>query len=524
MKRSRLVGAVLAFGVAALLTSTHPSVHAQSRPNIVLLMVDDLGVGMLRTMVDRGMMPNVKTYLVDSGYEFTQSFVTRSLGTPSRATSLTGLYPHNHGVLGHLNETNGGISRFNATSTIATWLKGGGYRTGYIGKYLSGYGEWTSRTYVPPGWDDWAATLEPNNHSMDNYQVNHNGVITDFGPIYQQYGDVAHQMNVLTLQAGSFVRAAPLALRPFFLYLAPPAVNMELPFVNECPIADTPLWGGNFWGATARPPVRYYNTIFGNTTSFPLPMPPSFSEADVSDKPAWVQANPMMTAEDTDCLQKNYWRRLESLRAIDDMLGYVVQALQATGALSNTVIMLTSDDGLYLGEHRLGEKSSAYEESIRVPLYIRVPWSLGQRQVHHLVLNNDLAPTIAAFASVIPWLTPDGRSLLPLIANPSTPSWRKAFLVEHWFEVDVALTTAPTLFALRSGAATRPRLFVQYPTVTSGAASEFYDLTVDPFQLDNVVSDPARASEVLRMEQFLNAMKTCRGVTCSILEGLFTFN
>lgn len=524
MNRSRLVAAALALCLALVLTSVRGPVQAQGRPNIVMFMVDDLSVGTLKTMVDRGMLPNIKTYLTNPGYEFVQSFVTRSLGTPSRATSLTGLYAHNHGVLGHLNETNGGISRFNDSSTVATWLKAGGYRTGYVGKYLGGYGTWTAPTYVPPGWDDWAGVLEPSNHSMDNYRVNRNGTVTDFGPLYQQYGDVAHQMNILTLQSGLFVYNAPLYLRPFFLYLAPPAINMEMPFYNECPSTEAPFWGGNFWGATARPPSRYVNTIFGNTTDFPLPMPPSFNEEDTSDKPDWVQASPMLTAEDTDCLQRNYWRRLESLRAVDDMVGFVVQALQSTGALSNTVIILTSDNGLYLGEHRLGEKSSAYEESIRVPLYIRMPSNSVPRQIHHLVTNNDLVPTIMQLAGVIPGFTPDGRSLLPLIQNPSTTSWRRAFLIEHWSEVDIPTTTAPTLFGLRSGASTRPRLFVRYPSVTSGVASELYDLTIDPFQLTNRAGDPDRAAEASRMELFVNSLKTCRGLGCALVENLFSFN
>jgi arylsulfatase A-like enzyme len=524
LKRSRLVAVLVALGLAAALAFAGPRLHAQSRPNIILLMVDDLSVDILKTMIDKGMMPNVKSYVTDQSNEFVQSFVTRSLGTPSRATSLNGLYAHNHGVLGHLNETNGGISRFNATSTIATWLKAGGYRTGYIGKYLSGYGTWTSPTYVPPGWDDWTVTLEPNNHSMDNYKVNRNGTVTDYGPYYQQYGDVFHQMNILTLQSSLFVRTAPLYLRPFFLYLAPPAINMEIPFYNECPNTTAVFWGGNFWGATARSPVRYFNSIFGNASDFSLPLAPSFNELDTTDKPDWVQTNPMLTADDADCLQKNYWRRLESLRAFDDMVGYLVQALQSTGAWSNTVIMLTSDNGLYLGEHRLGEKSSAYEESIRVPLYIRMPGMTAPRQIHHLVLNNDLAPTIASLAGVVPWQTPDGRSLLPLMQNPNTTAWRKAFLVEHWSEVDLPTTTAPTLFALRSGAATRPRLFVRYPDVPSGISSELYDLIVDPFEMTNMAGDPARAAEALRMEQFLNALKTCRGLTCTILESIFTFD
>lgn len=517
-------GATFAAAVVGIGLGLHTtSPEAQTRPNIVLIMVDDLNVRTLQTMVDKGLMPNVKAHLIDAGYGFTESFVTRSMGVPSRVTSLTGQYAHNHGVLGHLNQTNGGISRFNASSTVATWLRGSGYRTGYVGKYLSGYGTWTSPTYVPPGWDDWAGLLEPNYHSMDAYQFNYNGSIVDFKLLNQLTGGAYYQTDLVTVQAGNFIAAAPQYQRPFFLYVAPAAINMEYPWYNECSNPTAPLWGGNFWGATGRPAARHRDTIFGNTTEFAVPRSPSFNEADVSDKPAWVQRNPLLTATDTDCLQKNYWRRLEMLRSVDDLVGYVVRSLQATGALTNTVILFTSDDGLYYGEHRLGEKSSAYEESIRVPLYIRAPWTTVSRQVHKLVLNNDLAPTIANLAGVTPWHAVDGRSLVPLLQNPDLASWRRIFLLEHWFEVDVLTTTAPTLFAVRTDA-TVPRTFVRYPTESEGLTSELYDLSLDPYQLENVAADPARQTEAVRLELWLNALRTCKGIGCAFIENVFSFD
>jgi N-acetylglucosamine-6-sulfatase len=522
MRMRRVVQAVVfAATLAAVLWLQTETGRTQARPNVVLLVIDDLNVRTLQTMVDKGLMPNLKTHVIDKAYNFTEAYVTRSMGVPSRATSLTGLYAHNHGVLGHLNETNGGISRFNASSTIGTWLRGGGYRTGYIGKYLSGYGTYTSPTYVPPGWDSWTGLLEPNYHSMDAYALNFNGSVIDFTAINQATGGAYYQTDLLTLQAGNFISAAPLFGKPFFLYLAPTAVNMELPFQNECPDGSA-LWGGNFWGATGRPAARHLNTIYGNTTDFAVPQSPSFNEEDVSDKPLWVGANPRLTAEDIDCLQRNYWRRLEMLRSVDDMVGYVFARLQATGALANTVVIVTSDNGLYFGEHRFGEKSSAYEESIRVPLYIRAPWTSVPRTVTKIALNNDLAPTIAGLASVLPWHVPDGRSLVPVLENPNIASWRKIFLIEHWFEVPVTWTTAPTVFAVRTDAS-RPRLFARYPTVTEGLQAELYDMSVDPFQLGNLIQDPARQAEATRLELWLNALKTCRGLTCGLIENLFTF-
>lgn len=510
--------------LALLLGAQNATSQTSSRPNIVLITVDELNVGTLATMVSKGLMPSVKTHLIDSGYAFTESFVTRSNGNPSRATSLTGQYAHNHGVLGWLNETNGGISRFNDSSTVATWLRAAGYRTGYVGKYLAGYGTWTAPTYVPPGWDSWTATLEPNYHSMYEYELNYNGRIIDFAPLNQLSGGAYYQTNVVTLQAGNFIAASQQDRRPFFLYVAPAAINMEIPWYNECPDPSMLLWGGNFWGATGRPAPRHLDTIFGNTADFPLPQPPSFNEEDVSDKPDWIQSSPLLTPADIDCLQKNYWRRLEMLRSTDDLVGYIMQVLQVTGTLSNTVIIFTSDNGLYYGEHRLGEKSSAYDESIRVPLYIRAPWTSTPRQVTKPVLNNDLAPTIAHLAGATPWHAVDGRSLVPLLQNPDMTSWRKIFLIEHWSEGGGLVTplAPPTLFAVRTDAS-RPRLLVRYPDVAAGLAAELYDLTVDPSQLVNVVTDPAREAETARLDLWLNALKTCRGLECVVIENLFSF-
>ena len=165
------------------------------------------------------MPPNVKAQFVDQGFTFTESFVT-ALRRPSRATSLTGQYAHNHGVLGHANETNGGISRFNASSTVATWLRTSGYRTGYAGKYLSGYGTWTAPTYVPPGWDNWLGTLEPNYHSMYDYSVNYNGAVIDFGPLNEASGNAFYQTDLIAAQAGNFI-ATP-SSKPFSGWRRPP--------------------------------------------------------------------------------------------------------------------------------------------------------------------------------------------------------------------------------------------------------------------------------------------------------------
>jgi N-acetylglucosamine-6-sulfatase len=516
----------LATALAVVVSFIIPaSATAQTRPNIVVIMVDDLDVGSLGTLVTKGMMPNVKRYLLDVGFNFTNSFVTNALCCPSRATFLTGQYPHNHGVRSNIPPL-GSVTQFNELSTVATWMKEAGYRTGYIGKYLNGYGSLKS-PYVPPGWDDWRALLDLTTYSMYKYKLFLNGTIIDVGAISDAVGNVPalYQTDVLTLFAADFIAKAPFHLRPFFLAVNPTAPHIELdPIYNECAdSADPSPFGGNWWGATVQPAPRHKDTVFGDEVNFALPQRPSFNEADVADKPAWVQSNPELTDTDVACLQKQYWRELESIRAVDDMVGYLFTALQSTNAIGNTVVIFTSDNGLMHGQHRLSQKLAPYEPSIRVPLLIRTPSNSRAVTVPAIVLNNDLAPTIANFGLAARSHIVDGRSLIPLLQNPLQP-WRSAFLVEQWHDLEMfgGMTLPPDYAAIRSGGAV-PKLFVKYPTVTTGVAGELYDLSVDPDQLENRFGDPSNATLIGQMDPWLSALQACRGLDCAILESYFPY-
>ena len=274
-----------------------------------------------------------------------------------------------------------------------------------------------------------------------------------------------------------------------------------------------------------KPPARHRDTVFGNTTQFPLPQPPSFNEEDISDKPLWAQVNPRLTETEIDCLQKRYWRKLENLRGVDDLVGYVMASLTATGAISNTVVMLTSDAGDMDGQHRFPEKMPAYDPSIRVPLLIRTPNNSAPTTIAKLVLNTDLAPTIAAFANVTPSLVVDGRSLLPLILNPDLSPWRSMGLVEHVVTTQASTTFGypPNYLAIRTVAPVA-RTFVRYPTLTASLNGELYDLDTDPFQLDNLFTDPLRQTEVARLDIFMHYLRSCKGPTCTILENASFLN
>ena len=153
-----------------------------------------------------------------------------------------------------------------------------------------------------------------------------------------------------------------------------------------------------------------------------LPHPPNFKEKDVSDKPDWIAGNPPLSPEQMDYMEELHRKRLQSMLAVDDMMGNLIKALKQSGELSNTYIFFTSDHGFHLGEHRLDAgKWTPYEEDIRVPLIVRGPGVAEGKTLHQMVLNQDLAPTFADIAGAKTPSFVDGRSLVPLLSDHPTP-------------------------------------------------------------------------------------------------------
>ena len=467
-------------------------------PNIVVLMADDLDVGSLERALAAGLLPNL-AQVFQGGTRFTESFATEALCCPSRSTFLTGLYPHNHGVVRN-GGARGGFGTFLrdfGDNNLATWLQGT-YRTGHVGKFLNGYND---GTLVPPGWDDWQGLVDPSTYCMYGYTVSNNGHPVTHGndPVRD------YQTDVLAGLAEDFIlRGGSGGGRPLFLSIAPLAPHRET-CINGI-----------------RPAPRHRNTPL-----LPLPKPPSFNEADMSDKPAWMRVLPLRNEAEVARL---YNQRIASLRAVDDLLGRVVRALASVQQLDRTAFLFTSDNGYLLGLHRWESKVLMYEESIRVPLLVRLPGSAGPPASAQLVLNNDLAPTIAALARVTPGLKVDGRSLLPLL-DGSAGEWRRRFVAEYppvqspapAGDPDLAgvRPNLPPFFAVRTGVDGDLSRLVYGETLNAEAevvARELYDLRVDPFQIASRHRDPAYAARRLRLKAHLDVLKACGSGSCQTLE------
>lgn len=424
----------VSFGLAVLLSlvvavlSTRTEGEAATKPNIVLILTDDQRWDTLWAM------PKVKRLLLSKGVNFSNAFVVNASCCPSRASILTGKYSHSTGV--YKNEAPyGGFSSFRDGSTVATWLKGAGYRTALIGKYLNAY---TNLSYIPPGWSRWFAF--PNQGGYFDYTVSDNGTTRAYGSATSDYST-----DVLAAKAASFITTTP-SSRPLFLYFAPKAPHE--PFT----------------------PAPRHNTAFSTLAPY---RPPSYNESDVSDKPAWLRSRPPLSASrqvENDAIRRNQYR---TLLAVDDAVGRIVNALANTGRLSNTLIVLTSDNGFHWGEHRLMKaKWTAYEESIRVPLVVRYdPAVAAAREDRRPVLNIDFAPTFATLAGTTAPAA-EGASILPLLSS-FDGTWRNDFLVEHLKSGEQITTYC----AVRD----EQYLYVAYET----GEKELYDLSMDPYQLQN---------------------------------------
>jgi len=465
-----LIGLLLVALSAGLPGKASPGAPGLGRPNIVFILTDDEDVKI------HGFMPKTKTLLEDQGTVLANFFVTYSLCCPSRASILRGQYPHNTEIQGNTPPL-GGFAKFAALgrerSTIATWLQGAGYRTVFAGKYLNGYGtEGNGPTHVPPGWNEWYGGVGGRPYANFNYDMNENGTIVAYGQQPEDY-----LTDVIARKAVEAIRRAARARQPVFLYLAP--------YTPHAP-------------ATAAP--RHAN-LYGDAA---LPRPPSFNEADLSDKPMPERRRPLLTPAQIQELETLYRRRLRSLQAIDDLVESVVAALREAGQLENSYIIYTSDNGFHMGEHRLRDgKGRAYEEDIRVPFIVRGPGVPAGRRLTALVLNIDIAPTVAEIAGVAPPAFVDGRSFLGLLRGTGA-LWRRTFLVE-WRGERVEYN------AIRSG----EWVYVVWST----GGRELYDLRADPYQLENRAgaADPALTGALAGR---LRELMRCSGSTCRAAEDL----
>jgi N-acetylglucosamine-6-sulfatase len=499
-----LAAACLGTPGLALLPGGPGTAHAagRDRPNIILIRTDD----QTSKQLNADTMPRTMRLLAEQGTTFTDSVVTTPLCCPSRAAVLTGQYGHNNGVLSN---DPGYPALKEKGNTLPVWLQRAGYRTAHVGKYLNHYGETPGRpTDVAPGWDEWDTALTGDGPRYYNYTLSHNGRRVRYGDHARDY--VTRVFNNAALR---LIRDYTPGKRPLYLQLDQRAPHLSVGHTR-----------GRCTGHMPQPDPRDIRRFAHR----PLPKPPSFNEADVSDKPSFIRNHPQLDQGAIDLMRLTYQCALASLREVDRGTAAIYNLLKSTGELGRTVIIFTSDNGFYYGEHRLRTgKAPPYEESIRVPLVIRIPsrYRQGPRRIPQIskpVANIDLVPTILRLARAQPCRskshcrTMDGRSLLALLGGNTTrwPDDRGLLL-----ELDQQAGGNAGVCTYQ-GARVGDRIYTEYSAVTDQATGtcqpaserELYELGSDPYELDNVADTPAHSVEQLQLSNRLDRLRDCAGI------------
>lgn len=434
-------------------------VAPDGRPNVILILADDLDHSVFEgTTLDTAWTPE--------GTTFENAVVTTSLCCPSRASIQRGQYAHNTGLVNNINEEPGGGARFFRESgledeTLATLLQDGGYETWFGGKYLNGYedaGGWEG--YVPPGWDSWQAYLTES-------IVNREGAVVGFD---------GHYTDWLSGEASRFIETQNVSARPFFMQIG--AWDTHSPLLV---------------------PERHQDAY----PDAQAPRPPSFDEADVSDKPSWVREKSKLRGDEVAWFDRRQAARMRSALTLEDLSREVVSALARTDQLDNTYVIFTSDNGYHMGLHRIrGAKWTPYNEAHEVPFVVRGPEVPRDKSFDDLVANTDIAPTVLDLAglSAPGWM--DGRSFAPFLDGTAPENWRSSVLIEG---IGGTYYDRPGY----SGVRREDDVYVEY----SNGEKEYYDLARDPYQL---VNRPEAAPQAIQED--LKALKDCSGEACTQAE------
>lgn len=430
--------------------------------NVVFILSDDHRYDAMSFMGH----PFAKTPVMDSmaanGVHLKNAFVTTSLCSPSRASILTGLHTFRHRVI----DNNRAIPP--GTLYFPQYLQKAGYATAFMGKWHMG-GESDD---PQPGFDHWVSFRGQGNYlppgpnytlNVDGRRVKQKGYITD----------------ELTGYAVDWLKEQRPAEKPFFLYLSHKAVH-----------------------ANFTPADRHEDQL--EDLPFTRPASEADTEANYHLKPRWLrdQRNSWHGVDfpyhsELD-IERFYKRYCETLMAVDESIGRVLEQLKAMGILDETLVIYMGDNGFMFGEHGLIDKRVAYETSIRVPMLMQCPALFrGGTVVEEVVANIDIAPTVMEAMGLRKPAHMDGASFIALAEGREIP-WRDYFLYVYYWEKN--FPQSPTVFSLRGD---RFKYITYYGLWD---ADELYDLQADPGETKNLLFDAAHQRTARQMEDRLYEM------------------
>jgi len=440
------------------------------RPNVVFILTDDQRWDQMSCAGH----PFLKTPHLDriaaEGAHFLNAFVTTSLCSPSRASFLSGLYAHTHGVTNNFTDY---------PSKMTSWpmrLHEEGYETAYIGKWHMGEKDDRKR----PGFDYWVSHAGQGKYFDNTWNVNGTRKV-----VKGYYTTRVTDMAIAWLKGGR-------TKKPFVLIVGHKAAHT--PFTPE------PKYAHVFDGVDVQYPKSafrlegkgkwvverlatwhgIYGPIYGFREKFPDTTPGS-----VKDFARFVRS---YTA---------------TMKSIDDSVGRIYQALREIGELDNTLLVFAGDNGMFLGEHGMTDKRTMHEESIRVPMLARYPKLVKPgTKVAGQVLNIDLAPSVLDVCGARPLKGIHGMSFRKLLAGDAK-GWRTAWYYEYNYEKQFPYT--PNVRGVR----TDEWKYIHYPHGDGKPdrhKAELYNIKNDPGESKNLIDDPASRDVVQKLRKELHRL------------------
>ncbi len=455
-------------------------VFADSKPNIIVIVVDDqrwdeyaaTGHPYLQT-------PNIDR-LANEGLTFTSAYVASPLCSPNRASILTGQYISRHGVVDNL-------ARDMSTHRLDLFAKDlqlAGYQTAHIGKWHMG-NDPTPR----PGYDYWLSF--PGQGRSINPRLYENGALHEVK---------GYMTDLLTDRALDFIKGKN--DKPFFLYIGHKAIHPEVKQKDDSTIdfSVRPKYQ-----AAPRHEGIYKNKIW--------PRQPNYQDAEQNPvfpgKAVLQEALAYKNSEklgrkwdavlDKNTAEETIQDRAAMLLAVDDSLGRIMEELERQGKLDSTMILFTSDNGYFYGEHGLSvERRMPYEEAVRVPLLLRYPpMATAGKKIDKFVQSIDIAPTVLELANACIGSHVQGHSLLPLLSGKAE-NWRSSLLIEFTsYEKPMPWLVDASYKIIRSGK------YKYIHWIHHRDSDELYDLLADPYEQYNIVDAPEMKQTVYKLRQEL---------------------
>ena len=485
---------IVALSAAFILAAASAAVHTQrtNRPNILFIMTDDHAAHAIGAYGSRVNKTPHLDRLAREGALFSNVFATNSICTPSRAAILTGQYSHLNGVTM--------FNRFDSSRmTVARLLQQSGYHTGMFGKWHLGSD--------PAGFDRWEILpgqglyRDPQLYTATGEKTYTGGYVTD----------------VITDLALRFIEERPRE-KPFFLML-----HHKAPHRNWEPTA---AYATAFAAQRIPEPVTFWDSyqtrsdalhenqqrVAADLTNrdLKLPPPPGLSPEELAkwrqikpDSVVIVRDGQSLTLTGEALARWKYQRYMQdylaTVQSVDDSVGRVLALLDKLGLARDTMVVYTSDQGFFLGDHGLFDKRFMYEESIRMPFLVRWPARIKPgTKSDALALNIDFAPTFLEAVGLPASAEMQGHSLLPLFGGRTPPGWRTSTYYRYYHDPGDHNTRA------HYGVRTRTHKLIYFWKKDQW---ELFDLVNDPHELHNLYGEPGQEALTAGLKNELVRLK-----------------